>query len=80
MTTPPQMPAGSARSAVILGITVAIIGLFFFPEIFDSITILLGAYAWRSEPGNRGLAVVIIGIVFMIVGIYITAFYSFAYY
>jgi hypothetical protein len=38
----------------------------------------MGAYTFRSEPSgsNRGLLIIIIGIVFMLMGIYYTAYYT----
>jgi len=74
------MPTGSARNAVTIGLVLAFIGLFLFPEIFDSIAIILGAYAWRKEQGNTGLFVVIIGIVFLLVALAFTAYYSLLFY
>ncbi len=62
-----------------LGAVSAIIGLIVFPEIFCSVAIILGAYTWRLEAGqnrNRGIALVIFGIVAMLVGIYYTSFYG----
>jgi membrane-bound ClpP family serine protease len=49
------------------------------PEIFGSVAILLGAYAWRMEgPNSRnlGLVVIIAGIICMLVGIYLTSYYG----
>ncbi len=63
----------------VLGAVSAIIGLIVFPEIFGSVAIIFGAYTWRLEAGenrNRGLALVIFGIVAMLVGIYYTAFFG----
>jgi hypothetical protein len=59
-----------------IGIAVicAIVGLIIFPEIFDSVAIILGAYAWKRQQGNVGLYVVILGIACMLIGIYFTAF------
>jgi len=48
--------------------------LLIFPEIFDSVAIILGAYAWKRQQGNVGLYVVILGIACMLVGLYFTAF------
>ncbi len=59
-----------------IGIAVvsAIVGLFIFPEIFDTAAIILGAYAFRRKKGNAGLYVVILGIACMLIGLYFTAF------
>jgi len=47
------------------------------PEIFGSIAIILGAYVWKTEPGrNRGLGVVVLGILFMLIGIYFTSYFA----
>jgi hypothetical protein len=75
-----QMPApsGKFRLLIFVGGLSAIIGLFFFPEIFEAIAILLGAYTWRNERGMGGLYLIIVGIAFMILGIYYTSYYSFA--
>jgi len=61
------------------GIICSIIAIFILPEIFGSAAIILGGYAWRleySESKNRGLIVIIIGIITMLVGIYYTSFFG----
>jgi len=58
-----------------LGIISAVIGLIILPEIFASAAIVLGAYLWRHEQGNRGIGIVILGIICMLVGLYLTAFF-----
>jgi len=62
----------------ILGIGSAAIGLFFLPELLDSLAIVVGAYLWRREAGerNRGLGIVILGILCMLVGLYFTSVIS----
>lgn len=57
-----------------IAIICAIVGLFIFPEIFDSVAIVLGAYAWKKQDGNLGLYVMILGIACMLIGFYLTAF------
>jgi membrane-bound ClpP family serine protease len=44
------------------------------PEVFGSAAIILGAYMWRKEQGNRGIDILILGIIFMLVGVYVTAY------
>jgi hypothetical protein len=39
------------------------------------VAIILGAYIWRKEQGNLGIMILILGIVFMIVGIEFTAYF-----
>jgi hypothetical protein len=39
------------------------------------VAIILGAYVWKREQGNRGIMILILGIVCMIVGIEVTAYY-----
>ena len=78
-TLPPSTPSypparGMAGTHTFLGIICAIVGLLILPEIFSSASIILGAYTWRREPGNRGLAIIIFGLISMLVGIYFTAF------
>ena len=58
------------------GYITAVLGLFILPEIFGSAAILLGAYVWRKEQGNRGLTIVILGIAFMLIGLVFTAYFS----
>jgi ribosomal protein L40E len=71
---PQQPPAGSStRNFAILGVISAIISLLVLPEVFGSAAIILGAYTWRKEQGNRGIGIVILGIICMIVGIEVTA-------
>jgi hypothetical protein len=62
----------------ILGIGSAAVGLFFLPELLDSLAIVVGAYLWRREAGegNRGLGIVILGILCMLVGLYFTSVIS----
>ena len=74
----PFPPAAQAKSRmyVTLGIVCAILSLIIVPEIFGALAIVFGAYAWKKEEGNRGLYVVIIGIIFMIVGIYFTSLFE----
>jgi len=78
----PSMSYGQTmkRSAGLLYVNVgficAIVGIFIFPEILCSAAIILGGYAWKldcNEQRNRGLAVIIIGIVAMLVGLYYLA-------
>ena len=77
---PPTTPSSShsmtppaTGTHVGIAIVCAIIGLFIFPEIFDSVAIILGAYAWKRQQGNVGLYVVILGIACMLIGVYFTA-------
>lgn len=69
----PMMPRATGTH-IGIAIICAIVGLFIFPEIFDSAAIILGAYAWKRQQGNIGLYVVILGIACMLIGIYLTAF------
>jgi membrane-bound ClpP family serine protease len=59
-----------------LGVVSAILGLFVLPEVLGSAAIILGAYTWRKEQGNRGIGIVIFGIICMLVGLYYTAFFA----
>jgi membrane-bound ClpP family serine protease len=62
-----------------LGFLSAIISLFIVPEIFGSVAIILGAYAWRMEGPNShnlGLFVIIVGIICMLMGIYYTSYFG----
>jgi hypothetical protein len=77
-TTPPSTPSHPpARDKkgmfAILGFISAVLSLFIIPEIFGSVAIVLGAYTWRREQGNRGIIIVILGIMCMVVGIEVTA-------
>jgi ketosteroid isomerase-like protein len=69
--SPPSPPSGPdrTRTYAILGLIIAVIGLIIFPEVFDSLAILIGAYVWRRRQGNLGLIVLIVGIICMIMGI-----------
>jgi sulfite exporter TauE/SafE len=47
-----------------------------FPEVFGGLATIFGAYTWRleaSEQRNRGIIVILLGLVFMIMGWYYTA-------
>jgi hypothetical protein len=69
-------PNASRATGTHVGIAIvcSIVGLLIFPEIFDSVAIILGAYAWKRQQGNTGLYVMILGIACMIIGFYFTAF------
>jgi hypothetical protein len=57
----------------------AVISLFVLPEVFGAIAAVLGAYVWRldcGESNNRGVWVVVLGVVFMLVGIYYTSLFG----
>jgi hypothetical protein len=78
-TSPYTRQKRSSSLFFIVGAVSAIIGLIVLPEIFCSAAIILGAYTWRLEVvenRNRGLALVIFGIVAMLVGIYYTSFFG----
>jgi membrane-bound ClpP family serine protease len=60
------------------GLLCAFLSLIIVPEIFGSLAIIFGAYVWRMEredSRNRGLIVLILGIIFMIIGIYFTSYF-----
>ena len=61
---------GSMGRLVILGIISAVLGFLFFPEIFGSVAIIIGAYIWKKEPeSSSGLIVLIVGLLLMLVSI-----------
>lgn len=74
MSYPPAK--GSTRTYALLGFVSAILSLLIVPEIFGPVAIILGAYAWKKEQGNLGIIIVILGIMFMIVGIYFTSYFA----
>lgn len=76
--TPSSYPqtGGMTKSNAMYGVISALISLFIVPEIFGPVAIVLGAYTWKREEGNRGLYVLIFGIVCMLVGIYFTSFFA----
>jgi hypothetical protein len=69
-----QMTSRATGTHIGIAIVCAVVGLFIFPEIFDSVAMILGAYAWKRQQGNIGLYVVILGIACMLIGVYFTAF------
>jgi hypothetical protein len=72
--TPSSPPATNVRGMYFTtGIISAIISLFILPEIFGSLAIILGAYIWRKEQRNRGIVVLILGVICVIVGLEVTA-------
>jgi len=76
---PPQWPSPTPsralrRSYFNYGVLSAVLSLFFLSEIFGSVAIILGAHTWKKEEGNRGLTLLILGIICMLVGIYFTAY------
>jgi len=60
------------------GFICAIASLFIVPEIFGSMAIILGAYAWKLEPGDskHGRNIMILGIICMFMGLYFTSFFA----
>jgi len=74
---PSRPPAIGGISTYTLGTISAMLSLFVVPEVFGSAAIILGAYTWRREQNsNRGLYVLVLGIAFMLVGIYFTAYFG----
>jgi len=49
--------------------------LFVMPEMLGTLAIMLGAYTWKRERGNRGLYVLLIGIACMLMGLYFTTYF-----
>lgn len=79
-TLPPSTPSvpgarGVTGTYATLGVISAIVSLNIVPEIFGAAAIILGAYTWRREQGNRGIYIVILGIICMLLGLYFTAFF-----
>lgn len=76
-SAPSYPPAGGKNGKfAILGFISAVLSLLIIPEIFGSAAIVLGAYAWRTERGYRGLIVLILGIICMLVGLFFTAYFA----
>ena len=79
---PPQPLPYSARTRgagtwFFVGFFCAVLSLVVVPEIFGSVAIILGAYVWKTEPNrNRGLGVLVLGILFMLIGIYFTSYFA----
>jgi len=72
----PYPPRRGYAGLVSFGLLCAFLSLIIVPEIFGSVAIIFGAYVWRMERDdsrNRGLIVLILGIIFMITGIYFTS-------
>jgi hypothetical protein len=60
-----------------LGLLCSFLSVVVVPEIFGSTAIILGAYVWKTEPGrSRGLIVLVMGILFMLIGIYFTSYFA----
>jgi hypothetical protein len=77
--SPSHPPRKGYAGMVSLGLLCAVLSLIIAPEIFGSIAIVFGAYVWRMEredSRNRGLIVLILGIIFMITGIYFTSYFT----
>jgi len=75
----PYPPRRGYSGLVSLGLLCAFLSLIIVPEIFGSVAIIFGAYVWRMERDdsrNRGLMVLILGIIFMITGIYFTSYFT----
>jgi asparagine N-glycosylation enzyme membrane subunit Stt3 len=79
--SPPSAPSPPPKrdktgTFAILGFISAFLSLFIIPEVFGAVAIVLGAYEWRKEQGNRGIIIVILGITCMLVGLYFTAYFA----
>ena len=74
----PQYPPErrNTRNFATLGVVSAILSLFVAPEVFGSAAIILGAYVWRKEQGNRGIGIVVFGIISLLVGLIFTSFFA----
>jgi len=75
----PHPPRRGYAGLVSFGLLCAFLSLIIVPEIFGSIAIIFGAYVWRIERDdsrNYGLIVLILGIIFMIIGIYFTSYFT----
>jgi hypothetical protein len=75
----PYPPRRGYAGLVSLGLLCAFLSLIIVPEIFGSAAIIFGAYVWRMERDdsrNRGFMVLILGIIFMITGIYFTSYFT----
>jgi uncharacterized membrane protein HdeD (DUF308 family) len=77
-TTPPLITKKRRASKYfVMGFIFALLSLFVIPEVFGSVAIILGAYTWRLDCGekkSRGLLLVIFGIISMLIGIYYTSY------
>jgi len=78
-SAPPYLPLRDmGKEYANFGLISAVLSLFIVPEIFGSAAIILGAYAWKRELGNsnRGLSVLVLGIICMLIGIYFTSLFE----
>jgi hypothetical protein len=76
---PQPYPAQTGRVGTwfFAGLLCSFLSLMVVPEIFGSMAIILGAYVWKVEPSsNRGLVVLVLGILFMLIGIYFTSYFA----
>ncbi len=75
----PQTQSRNSRLYANVGLLCAFLALIVLPEVFGLAAAILGAYAYRLDCGttrNRGLWAVILGVIFMLVGIYYTSFFG----
>ena len=76
-TSPLTTKRRRAPKYFIFGLICAFLSMFVVPEVFGSAAIILGAYTWRLDSGekkSRGLLLVIFGIITMLIGIYYTSY------
>lgn len=59
-----------------IGILCAFLSLLIVPELFGTAAIILEAYVWKHEQGNRGLVLIILGVICMLTGIYFTSYFA----
>lgn len=71
--SPRASRAAAPNRYATLGILGAIASLFILPEIFGFVAVILGAMVWKNEQGNKGLYIIVAGLVCMVIGIEITA-------
>jgi len=77
-TSPPERAPikNNVGKLVVLSGIFAVLSLIILPEIFGSLTIMLGAYVWRREQRNRGGLIVVLGIICLLVGLFFTASFA----
>ncbi len=72
---PTESPMRLSRIAAV-GFACAFLALLIVPEIFGSVAVLLGAYVWREERRRRGLWLVVLGLVCLMIGVYLTSYFE----
>ena len=73
---PPAKAKSEGRIYSVIGLICAIISLLFIPVLFGPVAIILGIVAKKKGDSTFGLVVIVLGAVFMVIGMLLGALIS----